>query len=242
MILRICRPEKRNALTCDMYQDLSGYFQQFDGDGNLRALVIFGQEDIFTAGNDIMEFINRENSDLLKPVTSFLEWLTAIRKPVLAGVRGAAIGIGTTMLLHCDLVYAGRSSMFQLPFVQLGLVPEAASSLLLPQLVGHRRACDLLFFGEPFNSEVAREAGIVNKIIPDHIVEEQTLAAAHRICEMPARSIRNTKKLLCLPRDEVRARMQEELELFSQGLKSEEAREALNAFVEKRKPDFSGFE
>src|SRR5262249_22274086 len=157
------RPEKKNALTGEMYLAMNEGLRQADTDADVRVVLITGTEDCFTAGNDLVDFANAKPGET-SPAILYLRTLAATKKPVVAAVSGIAVGIGTTMLLHCDLVYADSRARFQLPFVNLGLCPEAGSSVMLPGLVGHRKAAALLFFGEPFNAETARELGLVNEV------------------------------------------------------------------------------
>src|ERR1051326_3695120 len=164
LTLRLDRPEKKNALTRGMYLGMIDALKQADADSNVRVVLITGTEACFTAGNDLVDFANAKPGET-SPAILYLQTLAAAQKPVIAAVGGVAVGIGTTMLLHCDLVYAAASARFQLPFVNLGLCPEAGSSYLLPSLIGQRRAAELLFFGEPFGAEQARDFGIVNEIV-----------------------------------------------------------------------------
>ncbi len=242
LILRINRPEKKNALTVAMYAEMAGAIQRLDQESKLRILVILGHEAAFSAGNDISDFLNNPPQDASSPVIRFLTLLSQTSKPVIAGVQGHAVGIGTTMLLHCDLVYAAENAMFQLPFVNLGLVPEAASSLLLPRLIGPQRAAELFYFGEPFSVEVAHQIGLVNEITPSEEVVETALTRAAKLSALPPGAVRATKQLLRLDQDNVAARMQEEMRLFVDRLKSPEAQEAFMAFMDKRPADFSRFD
>src|SRR5215472_16850415 len=160
------RPEKKNALTGAMYSAMTQALRLADSDSSVRVVVITGTENCFTAGNDLADFAAAKPGQPA-PAIRYLETLAATTKPVAAAVSGVAIGIGTTMLLHCDLVYAAASARFQLPFVNLGLCPEAASSAILPSLMGLHRATELLFFGEPFGADIARDLGIVNQVVAD---------------------------------------------------------------------------
>ena len=206
----------------------------------MRVVLIHGQPEVFTAGNDLGDFLDGPTNDPDRPVFRFLRNIAAAEKPLVAAVAGNAVGVGTTMLLHCDLVYAGESARFQLPFVNLALCPEAASSLLLPRLVGHPRAAELLFFGEPFGAAKAYEMGLANAIHPDAALLDVALERARKLATLPAASLRETKRLL---KQSVAALvpqvMQAEGEIFTRQLASPEAREAFAAFLAKRKPDFS---
>jgi enoyl-CoA hydratase/carnithine racemase len=242
-ILRIemRRPEKKNALTGAMYAAMADALERAAREDAVRVVLIHGQPGVFTAGNDLADFLNGPG-DPDRPVFRFLRGIAAAPKPLIAAVSGNAVGVGTTMLLHCDLVYAGASARFQLPFVNLGLCPEAASSLLLPRLVGHQRAAELLFFGEPFDAARARDIGLVNAIHPDAVLMDAALERARKLATLPAASLRATKMLLKKAQAAmVTQAMQDEGVIFQQQLASPEAKEAFSAFLEKRKPDFSRF-
>ena len=236
------RPEKKNALTGPMYAAMADALEHAAREDAVRVVLIHGQPGVFTAGNDLGDFLNRPTGDPDRPVFRFLRNIAAAEKPLVAAVAGNAVGVGTTMLLHCDLVYAGESARFQLPFANLALCPEAASSLLLPRLAGHQRAAELLFFGEPFNAAKAHEIGLANAVLPDAAVFAHALERARRLATLPAASLRETKRLL---KQSVAALvpqvMQDEGEIFKRQLASPAAKEAFSAFLEKRKPDFSKF-
>ena len=237
------RPAKKNALTRDMYAALSDLLAAADADPAVRVLLIRGAGDAFTAGNDLKDFLEQPPADESSPVVRFLRALCTVRKPLIAAVQGAAVGIGTTLLLHCDLVYAGESARFQLPFVNLGLCPEAASTFLLPLAAGHRRAVELLLFGEPFGALEAQRAGLINRILPDAELRPAAEAAARQLAAKPLAALLVTKELLQRPfRDPVRQAMDAELAAFYPRLRSPEAAEAMEAFFAKRKPDFSRFQ
>jgi enoyl-CoA hydratase/carnithine racemase len=236
------RPEKKNALTRGMYQTMADAILGADKDGSTRVILLTGTADCFTSGNDIADFIAIHQEAGIKPHNPFLPAISSAQKPVIAAVNGVAVGIGTTMLLHCDLVYAGTKARFQLPFVNLGLCPELASSLLLPRLVGHQRAAELLLLGEPFGAELARELGLVNAVYPDEALLETAFRKARQLAAQPPASVRLTKALLKRPSEAaVSQTIEEELALFVELLKSPAAAEAFQAFLEKRKPDFSRF-
>jgi len=240
--VEIRRPEKKNALTAAMYARLADVFQQAAGDSDIRVLLLHGQPGAFTAGNDLGEFLNDPPMSEDAPVFRFLEAFRVFPKPFLAAVTGVAVGVGTTMLLHCDLVYAGEGARFQLPFVSLGLCPEAASSLLLPALIGHARAAEIILLGEPFGATQAREMGLVNAVLPDAGVLEHALARARRLAVQPPAAVRLAKQLLKRSKAAlVEETMAEEDRQFKVRLTSPEAKEAFGAFLEKRKPDFSRF-
>lgn len=240
--IRINRPEKKNALTQEMYAALADALVAAEADAEVRVILISGTDTVFSAGNDIADFISNFTMEEQSPVVRFLRTLAGASKPVVAAVNGPAIGIGTTMLLHCDLVWCGRTARFQLPFVNLGLVPEAASSLILPQMLGHRRAAALLLLGEAFDAETALQSGIVNGVVDDDRVMESALASARMLAAKPPAALRLSKQLLKRwTRDQVREVMDAEARIFAEQLRSPEASEAVQAFLERRAPDFSKF-
>jgi enoyl-CoA hydratase/carnithine racemase len=241
LCIEMRRPEKKNALTSAMYAAMADALERAEREDAVRVVLIHGQPGLFTAGNDLADFLNGPG-DPDRPVFRFLRGIAAAPKPLVAAVSGNAVGVGTTMLLHCDLVYAGASARFQLPFVNLGLCPEAASSLLLPRLVGHQRAAELLFFGEPFDAARARDIGLVNAIHADAELMDAALASARKLASQPAASLRATKMLMKKAHAAlVSQAMQDEGVVFQKQLASPEAKEAFSAFLEKRKPDFSRF-
>jgi enoyl-CoA hydratase/carnithine racemase len=240
--LRINRPEKKNALTRAMYQTLADALDRADDDGSVRVITIAGTGDVFTSGNDLGDFLDGGPIDGESPVMRFLAAIARARKPLIAGVNGLAVGIGVTMLLHCDLVYAAEEATFLLPFVNLGLVPEAASSLLLPRLVGHQRAAELLFFGNKFNAETAFGLGLINAMHPRSALDAVVEKSAATLGAKPPASLRLTKELLKSGlADAVPARMAEEGSHVRRMLQSPEAREAMQAILEKRPADFRRF-
>ncbi len=242
-MIRIHRPEKKNALTQAMYASLADAIAQAESDAQVRVLLLTGTDELFSAGNDIADFASNFTLDESSPVSRFLRGLATAAKPVVAAVNGPAIGIGTTMLLHCDLVYCGRDARFQLPFVNLGVVPEGGSSLILPAIMGHRQAAELLLLGDPFDAETARASGIVNAIVADGEVLPHALAVAQALAAKPPAALRSSKQLMKRwSADAVRSAMDEEATLFAQLLHSPEAAEAMQAFMERRKPDFSRFD
>ncbi len=238
----IQRPDKLNALTLAMYEAMTAAIESAEKDKQVRVILIHGTETCFTSGNDLHDFATNPPEGENSPVFRFLRAISQAKKPVIAMVSGAAVGIGTTMLLHCDLVYADEGAKFKLPFVNLGLCPEAASSFLLPKLVGYLRASEILLLGETITAESAVELGLVNRIFPLSELSEQVMDIALQLAEQPPASLRLTKSLL----REHHARqvadvMRKEGELFLQQLAKPEAQEAINAFTEKRKADFSQF-
>lgn len=240
--VEICRPEKKNALTAAMYKRLADIFHNAARDKDVRVLLLHGQAGVFTAGNDLGEFLHDPPMDEDAPVFKFLAAFRDFPKPFIAAVCGAAVGIGTTMLLHCDLIYAGETARFRLPFVSLGLCPEAASSLLLPALVGHARAAEIILLGEPFDAAKALEIGLVNEVLPDAALLDHTLAKARGLATQPPAAVRLSKQLLKRSRAAlIMETMAEEDRQFKMRLASPEAKEAFGAFLDKRTPDFSQF-
>jgi enoyl-CoA hydratase/carnithine racemase len=240
--IEIARPEKKNALTAAMYQAMADALRAAADDKAVRAVLITGQPGIFTSGNDLEDFMQRPPQGEASPVAQFMRALLVIDKPVVAAVTGAAIGIGTTMLLHCDFVYVSDEARLATPFVSLGLVPEYASSLLMPALMGHRRAAEKLLLGEPFTGETAVECGLANAVLPASEVVNHARRVAERFNALPPGAVRDTKRLMRRAgREATLQAMQTESEIFSSRLRSPEATEAFQAFFQKRKPDFSRF-
>lgn len=241
--IEIARPEKKNALTSDMYQQMADAINAAAGAGEVRAILITGQPGIFTSGNDIEDFMARPRSEENAPVFQFMQALVACDKPVIAAVTGAAIGIGTTMLLHCDFVFVADDARLAMPFVSLGLVPEFASSLLVPQLMGNRRAAEKLLLGDPFTGAQAVECGIANAVLPASEVVNHARRVAERFNTLAPSAVRESKRLMREPhRAAILATIKTEAEIFGARLRSPEATEAFQAFFQKRAPDFSKFE
>ncbi len=246
LTIEIARPEKKNAFTREMYTAAAEALHAADTDAAVRAVLLCGQPGIFTSGNDIEDFLSRppgQGSDAQdSPVFRFLNALTNCGKPVVAAVTGAAIGVGATMLLHCDFVYVSDEARLAMPFVSLGLVPEFASSLLVPQLMGQRRAAEKLLLGDPFTAQEAVDCGLANAVLPASEVLPHARRVALRFNALPPGAVRESKKLM---RDHQRALVMEAIRtegaVFAARLRSPEVREALQAFLEKRKPDFSKF-
>jgi enoyl-CoA hydratase/carnithine racemase len=240
--IQMARPEKKNALTAEMYHCMANALAAADRDAAVRVILISGAGGNFTAGNDLADFLATPPMDESAPVYRFIEGFSALEKPFVAAVEGVAIGVGTTMLLHCDLVYAGSSARFALPFANLGLTPEAASSLLLSLRTGHARAAEMLMLGEAFTAQVALEVGLVNAVLPDAQVLAHALERCRKLTAQPAASLRLTKQLMKRAQSAlVRETMKVEADVFRERLLSPEAKEAFAAFFEKRKPDFSNF-
>ena len=241
--IEIARPEKKNALTAAMYQSMSDALKAAQADASVRAVLIAGQPGIFTSGNDLEDFMQRPPQGADSPVFQFMQSLVACDKPVVVAVTGAAIGIGTTMLMHCDLVYASDEARFAMPFTSLGLVAEFASSLLVPMHAGYVKAAEKLLLGDPFGAEEAQEMKLLNAILPAGEVVNHARRMAERFNMLPPAAVRETKKLMRRGQAKlVQETIGVEGEIFGQRLRSPEAREAFQAFFEKRKPDFSKFE
>jgi enoyl-CoA hydratase/carnithine racemase len=247
--IEIARPEKKNALTVAMYDAMVDALNAARQDAAVRAVLITGQPGIFTSGNDLEDFMRRGLAEgvatgdpMQNPPNRFMTALLDCDKPVVAAVTGAAIGIGTTMLLHCDFVYVSDEARLAMPFVSLGLVPEFASSLLVPQLMGHRRAAEKLLLGEPFTGEQAVECGIANAVLPTGEVVNHARRVAERFNALPPGAVREAKRLMRAPQQALTLQViRTETETFAARLKSPEAMEAFQAFFQKRKPDFSKF-
>ena len=241
------RPERKNAITNAMYLTVAEALRNAEQDSSVRAILITGKPEIFTAGNDLEDFLKNSapvpgQSHEDRGVFQFMRALSTSTKPVVASVSGAAIGIGTTMLMHCDLVYAADNAKFSLPFSQLGLCPEFASSLLLPQLAGFARAAEKLMLGEAFDAQEAFEMGLVAKVLPQEELRSFAHAQAAKLVALPAASIRATKALMKRVRTpQINETMAVENEKFFAMLQGAEAKEAFTAFFEKRKPDFTKF-
>jgi enoyl-CoA hydratase/carnithine racemase len=240
--IEIARPEKKNAITVAMYQQMADAIAAAHDDATVRVILIHGQPDIFTAGNDLEDFMNYPAQSMDAPVFRFIQALGYAEKPVVAAVNGAAVGIGTTMLLHCDLVYCADNAMFSMPFVTLGLCPEFASSLLVPLAAGYHKAAEKLLLGDPLSAEEALEMKIVNRILPPAEVLAYAQKQAARFNALPPASVRETKRLMKAGwRSAVEKIIVDEAQTFGRMLVSAEAKEAFAAFFERRKPDFSKF-
>ncbi|HEX8299007.1 MAG TPA: enoyl-CoA hydratase [Rubricoccaceae bacterium] len=234
------RPAKKNAITRAMYAGLADALDAAVTDSSVRAVVLSGTGGVFTAGNDLGDFLMDPPTGPESPVFRFLAAASTFPKPLIAAVEGPAVGIGTTVLLHCDLAYAAPSARFKMPFVDLGLVPEAASSLLLPRAAGPMRAAGWLLFGEVFSAEDALAGGLVNEIVADPTA--RALERAHTLAAKPPEAVRLTKALLRrADAAAVQDTMRVEGDRFRERLASPEAQEAFAAFFEKRAPDFSRF-
>jgi enoyl-CoA hydratase/carnithine racemase len=240
MTITFNRLDKKNSITSSMYAAMADAVAQAGADPAVRVVVFQGHESIFSAGNDIGDFLNQPPSTQESPVFRFLRGIATFEKPLLAAVAGPAVGIGTTMLFHCDLVYAGDNAAFSMPFVNLGLCPEAASSLLAPRMFGYHRAAEALLMGEPFFAEAAQEVGLVNRVVPPTEVNGYAQAQARKLAAKPLSSLIATKRLMKgAQQQEVLQKMDEEGQSFGRMLREPAAKEAFGAFMEKRKPDFS---
>lgn len=232
--IRFNRPEKKNAFTGAMYEAMIDALDAAEGDARVGAVVFFGDGGAFTAGNDIGDFLSAASHDDF-PALRFIRRIAIFEKPMVAAVDGVAIGVGTTMLLHCDLVYAAPDATFAMPFVDLGLVPEAGASLLLPARVGVAKASELLMLGEPFDARDAERLGLVNAVVPHTRLHARAMERARELAAKPRNALLATRRLIRGDRDPLLARIDEEAQAFMQGLRSEEARQAFEAFM-ARKP------
>ena len=240
MTITLNRLDRKNSITAAMYGAMADALATAESDGSVRVAVLQGHETVFSAGNDIGDFLNKPPAGMDSPVFRFLRGITTFPKPLLAAVCGPAVGIGTTMLFHCDLVYAGDNAAFSMPFVNLGLCPEAASSLLVPQMLGYHRAAEALLLGEPFMAEAALEVGLVNRVVPPTEANTVAQAAARKLAAKPLSALVETKRLMKKGQQQlVLQQMQDEGQSFSRMLGEPAAKEAFGAFMEKRKPDFS---
>jgi enoyl-CoA hydratase/carnithine racemase len=241
--IQLNRPEKKNAMTAAMYTALTEALEQAQRDVTVRVVLLSGVNGCFTSGNDLADFLENPPTDQDSPVFRFLRALSQAEKPVLAAVSGPAIGLGTTLLLHCDLIYADSSAMFQMPFINLGLCPEGGSSLLLPLRIGYQRSAELLFFGDAFDAQQALALGLINGVYDPDALMEIAWRKAEQLAAKPPASLRLSKALL---KRGMAASVRETLALegrhFIECLNSPEANEALQAFLERRKPDFSRFD
>ena len=238
--LTINRLDRKNSITAVMYAAMADVLIAAESNDAVRVLVIQGHETIFSAGNDIGDFLNKPPSTQDAPVFRFLYAISAFTKPIVAAVCGPAVGIGTTLLLHCDLIYAGDNAAFSMPFVNLGLCPEAGSSLLVPQLMGYPRAAEALLLGEPFTAEAALEMGLINRIVPPAEASALAQQQAQKLAAKPLSSVIETKRLMKqASASAVKQRIHDESLCFGRMLSEPAAREAFTAFMQKRKPDFS---
>ena len=240
MTITFNRLDRKNSITSAMYGAMADALAQAEGDPAVRVAVLQGHETVFSAGNDIGDFLNRPPAGADSPVFRFLRGIACFPKPLVAAVCGPAVGVGTTMLFHCDLVYAGDNAAFSMPFVNLGLCPEAASSLLVPQMLGYHRAAEALLLGEPFMAEAALEVGLVNRVVPPTEANGVAQAAARKLAAKPLGPLMETKRLMKKGQQQlVLQQMADEGQSFARMLGEPAAREAFSAFMQKRNPDFS---
>lgn len=236
--IRFARADKRNAITSAMYASMRDALRGCAVDDRVRVVLFTAEGAHFTAGNDLADFMAPRSGGEEMPVHGFLNAIATQPKPVVAAVRGNAVGVGTTMLLHCDIVIAAPSARLQVPFVNLGLVPEAASSLLLPRVIGHSRASAMVLLGEALDADTARDAGLVNRVVADEALDAEARTVAATIAAKAPAAVRLSKALLKGDPAPMLARIAEEGRHFEAQLKSAECREAITAFFEKRAPDF----
>jgi len=236
LLITLNRPAAKHALNLAMYRTLCATLERASTDPQTRCVVLTGSEGCFTAGNDLKDFQEQPLQAPDHPTLRFLRLLPGFPKPLVAAIDGPAVGIGTTMLLHFDLVYATSRARFALPFINLAVVPEAGSTLLLPQLCGHRRAAELLYFGEPFTAETAREIGLVNELLPAQTLLSEVLARATKLAGKPAAVLQATKSLLRAPQREALERVvEQEIALFQEMLQGPECQKILASFFERKK-------
>jgi len=242
LTIRFNRPDKKNAATSAMYDALADAFSYAQANPEVRAVLLRGTDDCFCSGNDLGDFLNAPAGAVGESVGRFMNSMVDCTKPIVAAVTGPAIGVGTTVLLHCDLIYAGEKTRFQMPFVNIGICPEFASSLMLPAIMGHARAAELILLGEMFSAAKAREYGLINDVLPEAEVHAHARAQALKLAAQPPSAVRTSKSLLKRwTQEQKKAAIGVEIEHFVPMLKQPEALEALNAFMQKRKPDFSQF-
>ncbi len=241
LTITINRPAKKNALTLAMYEDLCMAYKELGENPEARVMVLTGVEDCYTSGNDIIDFLQNPPTGPDAPVARFLQALLNAEKPVIMAVNGLAVGVGTTMLLHADFVYASIDAKFSMPFVNLALVPEAGSSKILRDMIGHRKAAELLMLGEAFGPEVAKDCGIINDFFASDDLMKNVMEVALKLAAKPPEALRITKKLIKTDNGTVAETLAIEGKIFHERLTSPEAMEAMQGFVERRAPDFSKF-
>jgi enoyl-CoA hydratase/carnithine racemase len=238
--IQLNRPKRRNAMTSAMYVALAGILNEAANDENTRVVLWHGAGESFCAGNDIEDFLKNPPGPGESPQAQLMKAMIEFDKPLIAAVQGAAIGGGTTMLLHCDFVYAGESAKFQMPFINLALVPEFGSSSIVPARIGHLRSAELILLGSPYDARRALELGLVTQVLPDQDLLSIATATAQKLAAKPAGALQASKRLMKQPfRQQITAAMKAENEEFSAQVRSADAKEALTAFLEKRKPDFT---
>lgn len=238
LTIRMNRVDKKNALTAEMYDKMAKAIKDADKNPDVRVIMITGSTDSFCAGNDLTDFLQNPPKAKNSPVMKFLKSIAGAKTPIVAAVNGTAVGVGVTMLLHCDFVYVAKDATLSLPFINLGLVPEAGASMLLPRIAGHQKAAELLMLGEPFSPQLAADIGLVNAICEPADVETTALKTATKLAAKPRAALRHTKALLRREFESVARRIDAEAEIFKKCLDSADAKEAFTAFKEKRKPKF----
>lgn len=235
-IIQIDRPEKKNALTQGMYKALADGVKAAESDPKVAVMLIRGTDDCFTSGNDVNDFVSSQNASNERPSVAFMKAIAHARKPLIGAVNGLAIGIGTTMLMHCDLVYAAQDSYLQLPFTKLGLCPEAGSSFLAPHIMGHQRAAELLLLGEPFSASKAADYGLVNEVLSGAEVVKFALEKAHSLAALPSEAVQTSKHLLKRNQVEmIDETIALELVNFSRLLQSPDAQAIMQAFLARKR-------
>ena len=241
--IAINRPEKKNALTAEMYSMLAEAVERAEADPAVRVMLLHAFGEAFTGGNDLLDFLQKPwSGQQTPPAVRFIHAVAFAKKPVVAAVHGLAVGVGVTILLHCDLVYAAEGTKFIMPFIDLGIVPEAASTVLLPALMGRQRSAELLMLGNPLDAQRAYEAGLVNAVVAPDALFATASEAARKLSEKPYGALLACKRLMKKANQaELDRALREEVEEIKQRLESPETKEALTAFAEKRKPDFSRF-
>src|SRR5437763_2243212 len=239
--VQLNRPAKRNAMTARMYATLADVFNGVAWDEQTRVVLWHGAGESFSAGNDVEDFLKNPPGPGASPQAQLMNALANFDKPLVAAVHGAAIGGGTTMLTHCDFVYAGDSAKFQMPFINLAVVPEFGSSWSVPARIGHLRASELILLGSPFDARRAADLGLVTQIVPDQDLLATATETARKLAAKPTGALQASKRLMKRPfREQIRAAMTAENDEFSEQVRSEDAKEALTAFLEKRQPYFKG--
>ncbi|WP_051346537.1 enoyl-CoA hydratase [Bradyrhizobium sp. th.b2] len=238
--VQLNRPTKRNAMTSSMYVALARIFNQVANDENMQVVLWHGAGDSFCAGNDIEDLLKNPPGPGESPQAGLMNALVNFDKPIVVAVQGAAIGGGTTMLTHCDFVYAGESTKFQMPFISLAVVPEFGSSCSVPARIGHLRAAELILLGDPFDAGRAADLGLITRVMPDTDVLAKATETARKLAAKPTEALQASKRLMKQPfREQIKAAMKAENEEFGALVRSEDAKEALTALMEKRKPDFT---
>lgn len=238
--IQLNRPAKKNAMTSNMYVILADLFNGAAKDDRTRVVLWHGAGDAFCAGNDVEDFLKNPPGPGESPQAVLMKALMSLDKPLVAAVHGAAIGGGTTMLTHCDFVYAGESAKFQMPFINLGLVPEFGTTCSIPARFGYLRAAELILLGLPFDAKQAAEFGLVTQVVPDQKLLASATETAQKLAEKPASALRACKRLMKqASREQLEQAMRVENEEFTSRLHSPDAKEAMTAFLEKRQPDFT---